>query len=270
MRWVSTFSERFRELTLHQAYQQISDFLGIIKSTVSYYITGQRKPKTPALKYIASKYAVSPLWLLGGDVPRQWTGSDVEGNELLQYSEAALHLAQVYDTLDQYGKDVVREVAEIEKARCKDEERFLREADFEEEEEIVIDEFTFRPAAGPLTGVAGQERVPYVLKPEDPRGAVYTTIVEGDSMEPYFPDGSRIFVNMDQVRDGDVGVFCVDGAMVIKQYHHDPRDPLGMTYLFSLNRKRANMDIVFSSNSGQTVVCQGRVMTKQHFPIPGR
>ena len=250
MRWVSTFSDRFKELTEHQTYQQTSDFLGISKATISYYKTGQRKPKQPALKFIASKYGVNPLWLLGADVPRRWTGSDAEPkeDELLTYSDAALQLARAYDLLDRYGQDVVRKVAEAERARCEDEDRFLRFDDQEEEEEVIIDEFTFRPAAGPLVGVAGQDRVPYVLQPGDPKGAVYTTVISGDSMEPYFPDGCRIFVNLDQVRNGDIGVFCVDGATVVKQYY---RDPLGITYLFSLNRKRDNMDLVFGPSNCQ-------------------
>lgn len=180
-------------------------------------------------------------------------------------SNAALDLARLFDALDNYGQDAVREVAQVEKTRCEDEERFLRETAEEPEDEVLPD-FTFASAAGPLLGVAGQESVPYVLQPGDPRGAVYTTRVSGDSMEPYFPDGSRVFVNMDQVRDGDIGIFCVDGATVIKQYHHD--DFMGITYLFSLNRKRADADVVITPNSGRSLFCQGRVITKRRFPTP--
>jgi transcriptional regulator with XRE-family HTH domain len=265
--WVATFAERFKELTKHQTYNQVADVLGVSKATVSYYMSGQRKPKAPMIKFIAEQYGVSPLWLTGGDVSRYWAGSTAEETptKTSPFSDAALDLARLYDTLDQYGKDAVREVANVEKARCEDELRFLRESEPEPEEQ-VIDDFTFLPAAGPLLGVAGQERIPYVMQPDDPKGAVYTTRVSGDSMEPYFPDGSRIFVNMDQVRDGDIGVFCVDGATVIKQYHYDPF--MGITYLFSLNRKRSDMDVVITPNSGISLFCQGRVITKRHFPVP--
>lgn len=267
MTWVSSFPERFKELTQHQTYAQVSDYLGISKTAVSYYLSGQRKPKQPTLKYIASKYGVNPLWLLGGDVPRDWVGEDRKGPGVASsLSDAALEVAKIYDTLDPYGQDAVREVAKIEQARCEDEDRLIRMTTPEmEEEEIVIDDFTFAPAAGPLLGVAGQEREPYTLQPGDPKGAVYTTRVSGDSMEPYFPDGSRIFVNLDEVRNGDVGIFCVDGATVVKQFY---RDPLGMIYLFSLNRKRDDADLVFGPHDRRTLVCQGRVMTRQRFPLP--
>ena len=52
-------------------------------------------------------------------------------------------------------------------------------------------------------------------------------------MEPYIQDGSVAYVNRDPLASGDVGIFCVDGEMLCKQY---VRDQLGMVYLFSLNR----------------------------------
>ena len=116
--------------------------------------------------------------------------------------------------------------------------------------------------------MTGQGCQPYELGPEDPPGASYAIRVQGDSMEPYFPDGSIAFVNHDQMRDGDIGIFCVDGATVIKQWHYDP--VLGITYLFSLNRKRADADLILTAGSGRSLVWQGRVLTKRRFPVPGR
>ena len=115
--------------------------------------------------------------------------------------------------------------------------------------------------------MTGQSCQPYELKDSDPQGASYAVRVQGNSMEPYFPDGSIAFVNHDQMRDGDIGIFCVDGATVIKQWHYDP--VLGMTYLFSLNRKRADADVVITRNSGRSCVWQGRVITRQRFRLPG-
>ena len=73
--------------------------------------------------------------------------------------------------------------------------------------------------------------------------------------------------DLDPLADGDIGVFCVDGESYIKQYHYDRM--LGMTYLFSLNRKRSNMDIVLPSNTGRSLACLGRVITKRKYPVPG-
>ena len=229
----------------------------VSEKTIYSWESGYRQPDADTFLLLCDIYKVDTFRVF--DLPKKEKAS---GNNL---SLEAMQLAKLFDTLDNYGQDAVREVAQVEKARCEDEERFLREAAEEPEDEVLPD-FTFASAAGPLLGVAGQESVPYVLQPGDPRGAVYTTRVSGDSMEPYFPDGSRVFVNMDQVRDGDIGIFCVDGVTVIKQYHHD--DFMGITYLFSLNRKRADADVVITPNSGRSLFCQGRVITKRRFPTP--
>lgn len=169
-------------------------------------------------------------------------------------------MAKDYDQLDQWGKKAVREVADVELARMADEARFLADT-AEPEEDRVINLFIDPSAAGPALGQTGQGCVPYTLGPEDPKGAAYAVRVQGTSMEPDFPDGSIAFVNHDEMRDGDIGVFCVDGATVIKQWHYDPM--LRMTYLFSLNRKRADADLLITSSSGQTLVWQGRVHYKE-------
>ena len=77
-------------------------------------------------------------------------------------------------------------------------------------------------------------------------------------MAPYIADGSVVYVNHDPLKAGDVGIFCVDGEMFCKQYY---KDPAGIVYLFSLNRGRADADLVFSQASGRSLACFGRVMS---------
>ena len=182
------------------------------------------------------------------------------------YSSEAMSVARDYDSLDNWGRRAVRELVDTEKARCEDETRFLEEADAAGEDK-VINLFDEGSAAGLALGETGQGCQPYTLKPEDPRGAAFAIRVDGDSMEPDFPNGSIAFVNHDEMRDGDIGVFCVDGATVIKQWHYDKF--MGITYLFSLNRKRQDADLVFTPGSGRSLVWQGRVITKKHYPLPG-
>ncbi len=179
-------------------------------------------------------------------------------------SAEALELAALYDGLDRYGQNALRQLGQAEAARCADEARFLSES-VPAPEPKVINLFEDAAAAGLLLAETGQAAVPYELGPDDPQGASYAVRVRGNSMEPWFPDGSVAFVNHDQMADGDVGVFCVDGAAVIKQWH---RDALGITYLFSLNRDRADADVVVTPGSGRAVVWQGRVLTPHRFPVP--
>lgn len=97
-----------------------------------------------------------------------------------------------------------------------------------------------------------------------PPGAELAVRIQGDSMAPYITDGSVVYVNHDPLQNGDVGIFCVDGEMLCKQYC---RDALGMVYLFSLNRRRADMDVVFRQGSGRSLTCFGRVMVHT-LPLP--
>lgn len=132
----------------------------------------------------------------------------------------------------------------------------------------MIPLFWSAPAAGIASPIFGEDYDHYELKPDDPQGAMFAVKVSGDSMAPHFPDGSITFCNKDPLADGDIGVFSIDGGGVIKQYYYDPM--LKMTYLFSLNRKRSDADVLITSTSGQTLTCLGRVITRRRFPIPGR
>lgn len=183
------------------------------------------------------------------------------------YSSEAAKLADAYDNkLDRWGRQAVRELVETEVERCLDEAQ-LRESPLKEEPK-VIPLYTNPAAAGYAAPIFGEDFEPYELKPEDPQGAMFAVRVSGDSMEPHFPDGSIAFCNKDPIADGEIGVFCLDGDSFIKQYHYDPF--MGMTYLFSLNRRRSDADKLVTRSSGQTLTCMGRVMTRKRYPVPGR
>lgn len=236
---------------------ELAELLGTTKQTIYKYETGLvTNIPLDKIERISEVLETSPSHLMGWDSPPKESF----------YSEEAQNLAKDYDNLDNYGKRVVRLVADEEKARCEDESRFLVEA-APEEEPKVINLYLNPAAAGYASPVFGQDFEPYTLGPRDPKGAEYAVRLQGDSMEPYFPDGSVVFVNRDPLADGDIGIFCVDGGAVCKQYH---RDPAGCIYLFSLNRKRADADIFLPPSSGRSLVCQGRVMSRKRFPLPGR
>lgn len=68
--WSGTFAARFKELVGDTPYRELSDKLGISKSTISAYLNGTRVPKVSALTSIADAYGVDPMWLMGTDVPK--------------------------------------------------------------------------------------------------------------------------------------------------------------------------------------------------------
>ena len=54
--------------------------------------------------------------------------------------------------------------------------------------------------------------------------------------------------------------------MFCKKYY---KDPAGVVYLFSLNRARADADVVLTPGCGRNLVCLGRVIFHAP-PLPGK
>lgn len=230
---------------------------GVPKGTINKIIAGTTK--SPTLETVC---AIADAL---GKTINDFTNMRPVEKKAPSYSDGAIKLAKDYDTLDRWGKQALRELADTEIARMEDESRFLVETTLEPEPKIIPLYLT-PAAAGYASPVFGEDYEDYTLTPDNPQGADFAVRLQGDSMEPYFPDGEVVFCNRNPLADGDIGVFVVDGTAVCKQYHKEG----GVVYLFSLNRKRADVDVVLLPSGGQTLVCQGRVITKRRYPLPGK
>ena len=245
---------------------QLAENLSVSKGTVNNWIRGNNSPDVDMVPRICKVLGISILDLYRPREKETSIGLDFGNSSMAHdYSHAALQLARDYDGLDRWGKQAVRDLADTELARMEDEARFREEAK-EPQEPKVINLYLEPSAAGIASPVEGRDYTVLELGPDDPQGAAYAVRLQGDSMEPDFPDGSIVFVNHDALADGDIGIFSVDGGTVCKQYH---RDGLGMVYLLSINRARSDADVVIPPSSNQTLVCQGRVITRKRYPIPG-
>lgn len=237
--------------------RELAEIVGVAPNTFHGYESGKHDPKSDLLVKIASACHVSVDFLLGIQ--------NKESKKITPlHSSEAMKLAKDYDDLDSHGQSAVRGLMDEELNRMAELDELAK---FQEpEEETVIPRYLSPYAAGAASPIFGEEYEDYTLQNGDPKGAMFAVKVQGDSMEPYIKDGSTVFCNKDPLRDGDIGVFIVDGAGVIKQYHKEG----GIVYLFSLNRKRSDADIMLPPSSGRNLSCQGRVITKRKFPIPGR
>lgn len=241
----------------HLNQKEFAASLGISYTTYNGYENGTRDPKSDFWIAVAEKYGVAIDWLMGYE-------PSADSKKAPSLSDEAMKIAKDYSVLDRYGQQAVRDLVITEKKRCEDDSQFINNMQIEPEP-VIINLYSEPAAAGIAVPTMGKDYTPYELKPEDPKSASYAVRIQGDSMEPAFHDGGIAFVNHDALDIGDIGVFCVDGGTVIKQYYHDP---LGMTYLFSLNRKRKEADVLIYPSSGQTIVCQGRVITSKRYPLP--
>lgn len=251
--WLDIFNDMRKKSGM--SLDEISAKSGVPKGTLSKITSGITKapPLETMRKLVYSMgYTLDDL----DDKPKKKKNPSL--------SDEAKKVAERYTQLDRFGKAAVQAVMGEEEARIKEQAEL--DLMVTKPEPKIIPLYWSAAAAGIASPILGEEYDLYELKPEDPQGAVFGVKVCGDSMEPHFPDGSMAFCNKDPIADGDIGVFCLDGESFIKQYHYERF--MGMTYLFSLNRERADADKLITRTSGQTLTCMGRVITRRRYPLP--
>ena len=249
MRFGERLQARREELGISRA--ELAEQLEVSPSAVSNYEKNISFPKETVLLRLFDALKMEPNMLF----------RDSYHGVQPVYSQRERKLLERYRSLPTVGRDTLDSLAE---ALCayRDEMEQARP----DREERLIPLYCSPAAAGYAAPVMGED---YDLIPagEDvPAGAEFAVRIQGDSMAPLIADGSVVYVNRDPMKAGDVGIFCVDGAMVCKQYY---KDPLGMVYLLSLNRQRADADVVLPESSGRSLVCFGRVMMRGQ-PVPGK
>ena len=248
-----SFGERMRarreELGISRT--QLALRLGISPSAIGNYETGVSFPKEEVMLRLFDCLQTDPNFL--------FQDSFAAGDQVLSQSERAL--MKQYRGLSPTGRETVRSVVE---ALCayRDEVEQSRQR----QEPRVIPLYRSPAAAGYAAPVFGEDFDYIQVADEVPAAAEFAVRIQGDSMTPYIADGSLVYVNRDPLKSGDVGIFCVDGDMLCKQYY---KDPFGNVYLFSLNRARADADVLLTPASGRSLVCFGRVLLRTP-PLPGK
>ena len=249
------FGERLRQRREELGISRIelAERLGVSRSAVGNYELGLSSPKEEVLLRLFRELQVEPNYLFQDSVSSRETASSPEERRLVER----------YRTLSRLGRQTVHTVVG---ALCAYQEELPLSPAAEERTPRIIPLYSSPAAAGYASPVMGEDFEPLAVTPEVPAGAAFAVRIRGDSMEPFIPDGSVAYVNHDRIASGDVGIFCVDGDMYCKQYY---RDPLGVVYLFSLNRRRSDADVVFYKDSGRNLFCFGRVILPARAPLPG-
>ena len=157
----------------------------------------------------------------------------ISASYLLDYYENTMNVSldeqeyiKKYRTLDEYGKELVTAVIDIEYKRC----TYKPEPNRDELIEISINYAPVSAGLGDeLEDYEHWEKVSVPLTPES-RKADFILRVDGDSMEPKFSNGDYLLVRKQPAVDiGQIGIFDVDGKGYVKKYGGDK--------LISLNPK---------------------------------
>lgn len=148
------------------------------------------------------------------------------------YSSEAMKLAKDYDGLDWHGKRVIRLVADEETARCEAERQANIKASIQEQKTemeaageiepdvvlFVVPYFLQPASAGTGDEVLNDVSEDLELKKRPPRGTSYVIRLDGNSMEPTFQNGDKLFIHScTEIRPGQIGVFLMDGKQWIKE-----------------------------------------------------
>lgn len=167
-----------------------------------------KEPSLDVLNKCADYFDVSTDYLLG----KTDTPTPRETHPVLQK----------YNSLDEHGKEVVESVLDIEYERVQSEkqkskiiELNLLNQDAEPEKELPEYDLPISAGTGEFLDSDRYEMVTYI---NVPRGASFAVRVSGDSMEPDYSDGDKVFVRLQPYVDsGEIGVFVLNGEGYIKK-----------------------------------------------------
>lgn len=197
---------------------ELGGLIGVAKTTIAGY-ERQYEPSAAQLGAIADALDVDVTFLLQDEIKKRHD------------SQATPHemdrLVKKYRLLDPYGKEAVDGVLDVESRRCEEDRQKqaaiiqAQREKMEAAEENII--YIFPGYSTPMSAGTGQlagEEYPenYRLVKEPPRGASYIAPVRGDSMEPTFHDGDKLFIRTcEEIRKGQIGVFFMDGKQWVKE-----------------------------------------------------
>ena len=238
---------RLRREELHLSRAALAEELGVSPSAISNYENGVSSPKEEVLLRLFDALEIDPNYLYRDSFR---SGSFV-------CSRAEQDLIEKCRSLSPLERETV---GSLVSALCT---MHARQDGAGAPRRIPL--YRSIEAAGYAAPVLGED-FDYIVDHGDvPPGAEFAVRIRDDSLEPVLHSGSVAYLNHDPLHAGDVGIFCVGGDMLCKQYY---RDPLGVSYLFSLGRDRG-VDVVCGPESGKRFICFGHVILDHRVPLPG-
>ena len=225
--------------------EQLSEQLGIAKSTLSGYESGNREPTVATIARILEILNIDANYLYQ-DEAQTLTEMVVSLDDKT--------LLKKYHSLDSHGKELVDLVLEKELDRYENisPAAIISIEDHPGAAKRLI-EYFHSVSAGSGVFILGNEVVDRIEIPATPenRNVDYAIKVSGNSMEPDYHDGDTVLVSQNQeMQYGDVGIFVINGSAYIKEYGKDE--------LISRNPDFDNISVSEYDN----IVCMGKVIGK--------
>lgn len=231
-----SFGERikFRRGELKLSRGELAGRLGVSPSAVSNYENGLSFPKEDVMLRLFDSLETDPNQL--------FRDSFRGGGQALSSEEQTL--LRKFRELSPLGRETVQSVTEALWA-CRQETSPLPA---ERPEGRIIPLYHTLAAVGCVSAVPGEDFDEISVTEQVPQTAEFAVRISGDAMAPYLEDGAVAYVSRTPLREGDVGIFSVNGKVLCRQYD---RDDSGTVHLFSLNRRRADGDVTLPCSGGR-------------------
>ena len=187
----------------------LAEAVGVSKSAVSHWLSGDNSPNIEVLAKICQKYDVKMSELL---------------NDQTDFSFLEKQHIKKYRTLDRYGKKAVDDLLENEYARCTNV--------IDEPKVITLPMAELKASAGTGQWLGDDEYTTWVdvLDTPEARRANVVIEVSGDSMLPDYHDGDLVLVKLNaEPRENEIGIFIIENNGYIKK--------LGKNKLISINKE---------------------------------
>jgi len=243
--WLDTFNQMRKDSGM--SLDELCAKSGVPKGTLTKITSGVTK--APALETMRSL-----VYAMGYTLDDLSEGLKV-GEEFNKVEKAHI---QKYRLLDPYGKEAVNGVLDVESRRCeaaranalREQREQMKAGTMVETDNVfyITNWFPLMPMSAGTGQIAGSDEPEELeLKKRPPRGTSYIAPVSGDSMEPTYQDGDKLFIrSCKNIEVGQIGVFLMDGQQWVKE--------LGNGVLISHNDKYAPIPM------RDDIECQGLVL----------
>lgn len=254
---------RLLRTTYNMTQKELGHKINVSVVSVGCWENGSKSPSIDAIVSMSKIFGVSTDYLLGVVIDPQIDAM------LLSQSEKTL--LSNYRTLDFHGRRAVDTLCAIEKSRVnaekeKDSGKHYNTIPPKVHSARYIPRYTTPSAAGLSIPLDGDDFNMILVDETVPYEADFAVGIQGDSMYPHIKDGDTVYVKkVTSLSNGDIGIFCVDGAMYCKQYYLDENKNL---ILVSANPDLRHTNISVSSESGMDVRCYGKVLLDHNIELP--
>lgn len=207
-------NDRIKEARLNKkmTQEQLAKAIGVAKTTVTGYEKGTSEPSIETIMKIMDALDVDAnyLWQDGMNFPFTVTYDEMEG-------------LKKYRMLDTHGKKLVNLVLDTEYTRVSESKQksVIKEEKADNKNIVPLCQYPYvlGGASAGATSFMTDVDIETIQAPAHP-GADFVISVSGDSMEPTFYDGDKVYIKkVSELIPGDIGIFMVNGSEIyIKEY----------------------------------------------------